>query len=81
MNFYNRMESNKLLKKQGKIPFTEHMTVSKYNIMTLTLLMNLAGAERVSVPDALEVTADIKREIAFYNSTRQDVMKGMQFLV
>ena len=29
LNFYNRLESNKLLKKQGKIPFTEHMTVSK----------------------------------------------------
>ena len=29
MNFYNRMESNRLLKKQGKIPFTEHMTISK----------------------------------------------------
>ena len=30
-NFYNRMESRKLIKKQGKIPFTEHMTVSKYS--------------------------------------------------
>ncbi len=29
LNFYNRMESNKLIKKTGKIPFTEHMTVSK----------------------------------------------------
>ena len=27
-NFYNRLESAKLIKKQGKIPFTEHMTVS-----------------------------------------------------
>ena len=29
LNFYNRMESKKLIKKQGKVPFTEHMTVSK----------------------------------------------------
>ena len=29
LNFYARMESRKLIKKQGKIPFTEHMTVSK----------------------------------------------------
>ena len=29
-NFYNRLESKKLIKKQGKIPFTEHMTISKY---------------------------------------------------
>ena len=29
LNFYSRMESKKLVKKQGKIPFTEHMTISK----------------------------------------------------
>ena len=29
LNFYNRMESKRLVKKQGKVPFTEHMTVSK----------------------------------------------------
>ena len=28
-SFYNRLESKKLIKKQGKIPFTEHMTISK----------------------------------------------------
>jgi len=63
MNFYNRMESNRLLKKQGKVPFTEHMTVN--------------GKEPITVPEALEVTNEIKREIAFYNSTRANVMKGM----
>jgi len=67
MNFYNRMESNRLLKKQGKIPFTEHMTIT--------------GKEPVSVPEDLEVTNDIKREVSFYNATRQNVMKGMSFLV
>ena len=30
LNFYSRMESKKLIKKQGKIPFTEHMTISKF---------------------------------------------------
>lgn len=29
-NFYNRLESARLIKKQGKVPFTEHMTISKY---------------------------------------------------
>jgi len=67
LNFYNRLESKKLIKKQGKVPFTEHMTIS--------------NSEAVSIPDALEVHNDIKREVAFYNSTRADVMKGMQFLV
>jgi type VI protein secretion system component Hcp len=28
-NFYNRLESSKLIKKQGRVPFTEHMTISK----------------------------------------------------
>jgi hypothetical protein len=28
-NFYNRMESARLIKKQGHIPFTEHMSISK----------------------------------------------------
>ena len=28
-NFYNRLESARLIKKQGHIPFTEHMTVGK----------------------------------------------------
>lgn len=61
------MESKRLVKKQGKIPFTEHMTIN--------------GEELVNVPDSLEVHNDIKREIAFYNATRANVMKGMQFLV
>ena len=30
LNFYARLESKKLIKKQGKVPFTEHMTISKY---------------------------------------------------
>jgi hypothetical protein len=28
-NFYNRMESAKLIKRQGRVPFTEHMSISK----------------------------------------------------
>lgn len=62
-NFYNRLESAKLIKKQGKIPFTEHMTIS--------------GEEAVKVPTELQVHDDIKREISFYNATRANVMKGM----
>ena len=32
-NFYNRLESKKLIKKQGKIPFTEHMSLSKFSLI------------------------------------------------
>ena len=67
LNFYNRLDSKRLIRKQGKVPFTEHMTVN--------------GEELVDIPDQLEVHNDIKREIAFYNATRANVMKGMQFLV
>lgn len=28
-NFYNRLESAKLIKKQGRVPFTEHMAIGK----------------------------------------------------
>jgi rRNA-processing protein EBP2 len=29
----------------------------------------------------LEINEDIKREITFYNQTREDVVKGMKFLI
>lgn len=35
----------------------------------------------MSVPSALAVHDDIKREIAFYNLTRENVKKGMEILV
>lgn len=31
--------------------------------------------------EALKINDDIKREIVFYNNTRENVMKGMQILV
>ena len=50
-NFYNRLESAKLIKKHGRVPFTEHMTV--------------VGKEAVNIPEGLAaVNDDIKREIA-----------------
>jgi hypothetical protein len=49
-NFYNRLESKKIIKKQGRIPFTEHMTITNDDPMT--------------VPEALTVHDDIKREMA-----------------
>ena len=39
------------------------------------------GDSMISIPEALDVHNDIKREVAFYNATRENVMKGMQFLV
>jgi len=50
MNFYNRLESKKLIKKQGHVPFTEHMTCSH--------------EQPIQVADQLQVHDDIKREIA-----------------
>lgn len=37
-NFYNRMESARLIKKQGHIPFTEHMSISKSPTVITNLL-------------------------------------------
>lgn len=69
-NFYNRLESKKLIKKHGRIPFTEHMSVTNENPVKLG-----------DAAQALQINDDIKREIAFYNNTRENVMKGMQILV
>jgi hypothetical protein len=33
--FYNRLESKKLIKKYGRIPFTEHMTISKQQYISV----------------------------------------------
>ncbi|CDW84423.1 UNKNOWN [Stylonychia lemnae] len=66
-NFYNRLESKRLIKKQGRVPFTEHMTITNEHPMV--------------VPESLAVHDDIKREMAFYIMTRENVKKGMEFLV
>ena len=50
MNFYNRLESKKLIKKQGHIPFTEHMACSH--------------ADTIKIAEQLQANDDIKREIA-----------------
>lgn len=41
----------------------------------------IANDKLIVVPEALTVHDDIKREIAFYNLTRENVMKGMQILI
>ncbi len=67
-NFYNRLSSQKLINNtKGRIPFSEHMTITHENPLV--------------VPEQLNVHDDIKREIAFYNLTRENVKKGMQILV
>ena len=43
--------------------------------------MSVSGDKLVEIPVDLPVHNEIKREIAFYNVTRENVMKGMQFLV
>ena len=42
LNFYNRLESKKLIKKQGKVPFTEHMTISEYTFNSFINLLPFA---------------------------------------
>ena len=67
-NFYNRLSSQKLINNtKGRIPFSEHMTIT--------------NDKPLEVPEALTVHDDIKREIAFYNLTRENVKKGMEILV
>jgi rRNA-processing protein EBP2 len=67
-NFYNRLSSQKLINNtKGRIPFSEHMTIT--------------NDKALEVPEALTVHDDIKREIAFYNMTRENVKKGMEILV
>lgn len=71
-NFYNRLESARLIKKQGHIPFTEHMSVSKSHFYKLiSIVANKAG---VVIPEALPVKDEIKREVGLYNMTRDNVM-------
>jgi hypothetical protein len=35
-NFYNRLESKRLIKKAGKVPFTEHLTLTHEKPVTLS---------------------------------------------
>ena len=43
--------------------------------------MTITSEHALVVPEQLTVHDDIKREIAFYNLTRENVKKGMQILV
>jgi rRNA-processing protein EBP2 len=43
--------------------------------------MTITNDKPLEVPEALTVHDDIKREIAFYNLTRENVKKGMEILV
>jgi len=43
--------------------------------------MAITHKEPVKVPEQLAVKDEIKREIAFYNTTRDNVMQGMKFLL
>lgn len=43
--------------------------------------MTLTHASEVEIPELAAVNDDIKREVAFYNNTRENVMQGMKILV
>jgi len=43
--------------------------------------MTIISDSALSIPSALSVHDDIKREIAFYNMTRENVKKGMDILI
>lgn len=66
-DFYNRLNSKKLIKRQGKIPFVEHMSVVNDAIVVL--------------PDNAAVHNDLKRELCFYNLTLQNAQKGIEMLL
>ena len=67
LGFYNRLESKKLIKKEGKVPFVEHMTITSSRL--------------VELPDSAEVHDDLKRELTFYNMTLEESKKGVEFLL
>jgi len=80
-SFYNRLESVRLIKKQGRIPFTEHMAVTAEDpLQSADAMLNSNKAEKLGL-SALEINDDIKREIAFHNVTRQNVQNGMRILI
>lgn len=66
-DFYNRLNSKKLIKKQGKVPFVEHMGVVSESI--------------VVIPDNDAIHNDLKRELCFYNLTLQDTKKAVEMLI
>jgi rRNA-processing protein EBP2 len=66
-DFYNRLHSKKLIKRQGKVPFVEHMTVVNDSI--------------VALPENAAVHNDLKRELCFYNLTLQDTKNAIEMLM
>ena len=68
-SFYNRLESANLIKKSGRIPFGEHMTVQG------------SIKDETEGVDDLEINDDLKRELKFYNQARSSAMKGMEILI
>lgn len=54
-----------MIKKQGKIPFSEHMTITT----------DPAGVnpEQSANIEALEITEELKRELKFYNNAKENV--------
>ena len=65
--FYSWLESKQLIKKQGKVPFIEHMT--------------LMHDKPVQLPEGAQVHDDLKRELVFYNLTLDNAKKGVEFLL
>jgi rRNA-processing protein EBP2 len=65
--FYNRLNSRKLIKRQGKVPFIEHMSI--INETTVVL------------PENNQVHKDLRRELCFYNSTLQDTKNAIAMLI
>lgn len=66
-DFYNRLHSKRLIKRQGKVPFVEHMSLINDGIVVL--------------PENEAIHKDLKRELWFYNLTLQDTKKGIEMLL
>jgi rRNA-processing protein EBP2 len=65
--FYSSLESKKLIKKQGEVPFNEHMSIVNSGI--------------VLMPENENVHNDLKRELCFYNITLLDTQDVMRVLL
>jgi predicted GTPase len=58
-NFYNRLDKEKQIKRHGKIPFIEHMTLSKSSLLNSFS----AASEPIVLPENTTIHDDIKREL------------------
>ena len=65
--FYARLKDAKLVKREGKVPFVEHLS--------------LIGGKEVELPESEKIHEDLRRELVFYNTTLTDAKEGVKRLI